>query len=321
MSSHPAPDLDAQYRQLREECGLVHRQRTVITVTGPDAAEFLQGQVTNDVEQIEDGSGCYAVLLDRKGRIQADMRILRRGEGDFLIDAPVTAGQKLLRHLSMYMIGRDVEVAKADLAVISLIGPATTEVSGLATGLEFATREATVAGTDCVATITEHGLDLICPEAETDRVTRQLEADGAIQVSEDAAEILRIETGRPKLESEMGASPMPAEAGIVDRAVSFTKGCYIGQEPVARLHYKGRPNRHLRGLRLDGAASAGDPVRSAERELGSIGSSALSPASGRIALAILRREAEPGDRVIVETAEGNVEATVAELPFLEEAGL
>ncbi len=118
----------------------------------------------------------------------------------------------------------------------------------------------------------------------------------------------------------MGAAPMPAEAGIVERAVSFTKGCYIGQEPVARLHYKGRPNRHLRGLRLDGPVAAGDPVRLADRELGAVGTAVLSPASGRIGLAILRREAEPGDRVTVTTAEGEVEATVTDLPFTGDNG-
>ncbi|HRV60761.1 MAG TPA: glycine cleavage T C-terminal barrel domain-containing protein, partial [Solirubrobacterales bacterium] len=103
----------------------------------------------------------------------------------------------------------------------------------------------------------------------------------------------------------------------VERAVSFTKGCYIGQEPVARLHYKGRPNRHLRGLKLAGPVSPGDPVQLDEKPLGEIGTAVLSPASGRIALAILRKEAEPGSTVSVETGEGPVEAQVVELPFVE----
>lgn len=319
MTSQLGPDLDTEYRQLREECGLVTRQRTAITLAGPDAAEFLQGQVTNDVEEIEAGSGCYAALLDRKGHIQADMRILRREQDAYLIDAPQPAGSRLLRHLSMYMIGRDVEVAEADLDVVSLIGPATTEVSGLATGPEYANREVTVSGIGCVAVATDLGLDLFCPKASTETVVAQLRTDGAIPVSEEAAEILRVETGRPRLESEMGAAPMPAEAGIVERAVNFTKGCYIGQEPVARLHYKGRPNRHLRGLRLDGPVMAGDPVRLGDRELGTIGTSVLSPASGRIGLAILRREAAPGERVTVAADGGEVEATVTDLPFLGDA--
>jgi folate-binding Fe-S cluster repair protein YgfZ len=101
---------------------------------------------------------------------------------------------------------------------------------------------------------------------------------------------------------------MPQEAGINERAVSFTKGCYIGQETVARLHYKGKPNRHLRRLRLDREVSPGDPVHAGERQVGTIGTSVLSPAEGPLALAILRREAEPGAEVIVgEDAPARVE--------------
>ena len=110
---------------------------------------------------------------------------------------------------------------------------------------------------------------------------------------------MRVESGRPRFGREMTTATIPQEAGINDRAVSFTKGCYIGQETVARLHYKGKPNRHLRGLRLAAPAAAGDPVRLGDRELGTIGTAVLSPARGPIALAILRREAEPGATVEV----------------------
>ena len=111
----------------------------------------------------------------------------------------------------------------------------------------------------------------------------------------------------------MSAETMPAEAGIVDAAISFTKGCYIGQEPVARLHYKGRPNRHLRGLELSAPAEPGAELRLGEKTVGAIGSSCLSPARGPIALAIVRREAEPGVEVAV--GEDGVTARVVDLPF------
>jgi folate-binding protein YgfZ len=111
----------------------------------------------------------------------------------------------------------------------------------------------------------------------------------------------------------MTTETMPAEAGIVDSAVSFSKGCYIGQEPVARLHYKGRPNRTLRGLRLSDPARSGDVLRLGEKQLGVVGTACLSPALGPIALAVVRREAEPG--ATIDVGEEGATAEVVELPF------
>jgi folate-binding protein YgfZ len=122
-----------------------------------------------------------------------------------------------------------------------------------------------------------------------------------------------VEFGRPRYGAEMSEATIPAEAGINDRAVSFTKGCYIGQETVSRLHYKGRPNRHLLGLRLSAPARAGDVIRLGDREVGHIGTACISPAHGPIALAIVRREAAPGDRVAV--GGGGTVAELIELPF------
>ncbi len=318
MSPVTEPDLDAEYRQIREECGLIDRRdHTWIEVSGPDAAEYLQSQVTNDTEELSVGAGVYAALLDRKGHLQADMRILRQANDSFLIDTEETAAPALLKHLTMYKIGRKVEVAETERALLSLVGPGAIEVTGLAPGDENEFAEATIAGAACLVVVTPFGLDVICAPGDRDAVQAQLEADRAVPVSAAAGEILRVEHGRPRFGFEMTGANMPAEAGIVERAVSFTKGCYIGQEPVARLHYKGRPNRHLRGLRPTGPVAQGDPVRLGEKQLGQIGTAALSPASGRIALAILRKEAEPGGTVTVETEAGEIEAEVAELPFLE----
>ena len=110
---------------------------------------------------------------------------------------------------------------------------------------------------------------------------------------------------------------LPAEAAIVDRAISFTKGCYIGQETVARLHYKGKPNRHLRGLRLSAPVEAGEPLLLDGKELGRIGTACISPALGPIGLAIVRREADPGD--VVEAGTSGATATIVALPFAEQA--
>ena len=132
-------------------------------------------------------------------------------------------------------------------------------------------------------------------------------------MSEQAAEIIRVESGRPRFGLDMGPESMPAEAGITERAVDFEKGCYIGQEPVARLHYRGKPNRTLRGLRLSSPAEHGDPLLLADREVGTVGTVCLSPALGPIALAIVRREASEGDRLAV--GGGAITAEVVGLPF------
>jgi len=315
--SAPAVEIDAQYRQLREECGLLeHPDFGLLVVDGAEAAEYLQGQLTNDVEAIEPGDGAYAALLDRKGHMQADMRVLRPGEGPELWLLLEPAGLAAAsRHLQMYKIGREVEVrdASEERSLISLIGPRAAEIAGSAPLPENACEAVTVGGAECVAVGAAAGIDLVVLADERGRARDALLAAGAAEVSAEAAEILRIESGRPRFGAEMGTETMPAEAGIVEQAVSFTKGCYIGQETVARLHYKGKPNRHLRGLRFSGQAAPGEVLRVGEKEVGTVGSAAVSPALGRVGLAILRREAEPGATVAV--GEDGVTAEVVALPF------
>jgi tRNA-modifying protein YgfZ len=313
MRAEATVDLDGQYRALREQAGVLDRsQRGKLVVSGADAAEYLQGQVTNDVEALAPGEGAYAALLDRKGHLQGDMRILRLAPDRFWIDTEAGARDPIQRHLDMYKIGRDVEIDDVgdDHAILSVLGPAAHEVASTGPlSPEHAHRtedERRVVATDL-------GLDLIVPASAAASTLAELRDAGAAEVSEQAAEIARVETGRPRFGAEMTEATMPAEAGITDRAVSFTKGCYIGQEPVARLHYKGKPNRHLRGLRLSATASRDDPIRLGEREVGRIGTSCVSPARGPIALAIVRREAAPGDMVSV--GDDGAEAEVVELPF------
>jgi folate-binding protein YgfZ len=310
-------ELDAQYRQLREECGLLDRSdRGKLTVSGAEAAEYLQGQLTSDVEALEPGEGHYAALLDRKGHMQADMRVLRPVMEELWIDTEPEGLEATRKHLQMYKIGREVEVADAtaERAILSLIGPRAVEIARHGAALpEHACEQASIGGMECLAVGTAGGIDLIAAAADAERLREALLGAGAVEVGAEAVEILRIEAGTPRFGAEMGAETMPAEAGIVERAVSFTKGCYIGQETVARLHYKGKPNRNLRGLRLSGPASAGAVLRLGEKEVGAVGSACVSPALGPIALAIVRREAEPGDELVV--GEDGVTARVVDLPF------
>jgi len=316
MSAETQVELDAQYRQLREECGLLDRSgRGKLSVTGPDAAEYLQGQLTNDVEALEPGDGQYAALLDRKGHMQADMRVLRPAAEEIWVDTEPEALPAARRHLEMYSIGREVKVTDVseERAILSLIGPRSVEIAGTAALPANACELTSVAGVECLLAGTRDGIDLIAAAADAERLRDALLAAGAVEVSPDAAEILRIESGVPRFGAEMKTETMPAEAGIVEDAISFTKGCYIGQETVARLHYKGKPNRHLRGLRLSAPAEPGAALRLGEKEVGQLGGSAVSPALGPIGLAILRREAEPGAELAV--GEDGVTARVVDLPF------
>jgi folate-binding protein YgfZ len=161
-----------------------------------------------------------------------------------------------------------------------------------------------------VLVATDVGVDVVCAAEDAARVRAAL---GVAEAPEAAAEIVRVETGRPRFGIDLDDTVIPQEAGLNERAVSFTKGCYVGQETVARLHWRGKPNRHLRGLRLAAPAATGQPLRAGEREVGRVGSSVVSPRLGPIALALVRREVAPGD--VVAVGPDGVEATVAELPF------
>jgi folate-binding protein YgfZ len=309
-------ELDAQYRQLREECGVLDRsERGKLLLTGPEAAEYLQGQLTNDIEVLEPGEGCYAALLDRKGHMQADMRVLRLADDEVWVDTEATALPAARRHLQMYKVGREVEVEDVSegRALLSLIGPRSAELSGAPPLPEYACELLSAEGVECLAVGTALGIDLIAPATDGERLRAALAEAGAVEVSSEAVEILRIEAGTPRFGAEMDSSTMPAEAGIVGAAVNFEKGCYIGQETVARLHYRGKPNKHLRGLRLSAPAKPGEALLTGEKEVGRIGGSCVSPLHGPIALAILRREAEPGAELAV--GEDGVTAQVVDLPF------
>ena len=318
--STPAPtvELDGQYRALRGEAGYFAPSRAMLLVSGRDAAQYLQGQLTNDVEPLGPGQGCYAALLDRKGHLVSDMRVLRleSAGGGIWLDLEVRPSEAVLKHLRTYSIGRDVEIEDVTerWTIASVIGPRAEELTGFE-GLEpeYAQRYREWAGVEVLAVATDLGVDLIVRTDQAEALEQLLHEAGVAEVSEEAAEILRVESGRPRFGLDMGPESMPAEAGIVERAVNFEKGCYIGQEPVARLHYRGKPNRSLRGLRLSGPAESGQSLQLGEREVGRVGTACLSPALGSIALAIVRREAAVDDRL--DVGGGGVTAEVVELPF------
>jgi tRNA-modifying protein YgfZ len=292
------PLATSEYELAKTAAVVVDRSnRGRLLLTGSDVADFLQGQVSNDVEALEPGQGCYATLLTAKGKIRCDMRILR-GDDWFLLDCEPQALPVLEHMVRVYSIGRDVQSRPDGRGLWSVLGPAAREALDNPPPAE---EHAHTEGELGLYVATNQGVDVIgerpdLPEAPL-----------------DVAECLRIEAGRPRLGFELGDDVIPQEAALNERAISFTKGCYVGQETVARLYYKGKPNRHLRGLRLSEPAERGQPIHAGEREVGRIGSTCVSPALGPIALALVRREVAPGDSV--QVGDAGAVAEVVELPF------
>jgi folate-binding protein YgfZ len=288
----------SEYLLAKTDAVVVDRSdRGRLILTGADVADFLQGQVSNDVEALQPGTGLYATLLTAKGKIRCDMRILR-GQDWFLLDSESQALPVLEHMVRVYSIGRDVKSVRDERGLWSVIGPTARD------GLDNpppAVEHAHTEGRLGVYVATDNGVDVVGERPDLP------------EAGSDIAEILRIESGRPRLGFELGDDVIPQEAGINERAISFTKGCYVGQETVARLFYKGKPNRHLRGLRLSEPVERGAVITGTDRELGRVSSACISPTFGPIALALVRREAEPGDSVQVGDA-GSV-AQVVELPF------
>jgi tRNA-modifying protein YgfZ len=316
------PIATSEYELLTGAAGLVDRsERAKFVVRGGEAVDFLQGQVSNDVEALTPGTGCYATILNHKGKLRTDLRILRgkgvgarpaepgaSAEGDFLWLDTEAVGHAVLRHmLTTYTLGRDVqwEDLTEDHAILSLIGPGSDALAPSAPPAEEHSFTDSGAG---LWVRTDLGLDVLCGTRRAEELRSEL---GVEEVSAEAAECLRIESGRPRLGIDMDSETMPQEAGINERAVDFEKGCYVGQETVARLHWRGKPNRHLRGLRLSEPVERRTDILLGEKVVGRVSSVCESPRHGSIALALVRREASPGDTVRV----GPAEAEVVELPF------
>jgi tRNA-modifying protein YgfZ len=302
-------EVDAD-RLLTEDVGLVDRSdRGKLALTGPEAKAFLNGQVTNDVEALEPGAGVYAALLTNKGKMLGDLRVIDTG-AELWLDTERVALQTLFDTIRRGTVGWQAELHKRTLqqALLSLVGPRAAEAVGGPVGPEHANRVAELGGAQALLIATDAGVDVVCATEDAAAVRAAL---GVPEVPEAAAEVVRVEAGRPRYGIDLDDATIPEEAGLNARAVSFTKGCYVGQETVARLHYRGKPNRHLRGLRLSAPVASGTPLVLGEREVGRLASSVVSPRHGPIGLALVRREASPGD----ELAAGDATATVVELPF------
>jgi folate-binding protein YgfZ len=281
-------------------------ERGKLALTGAEAKDFLHGQVTNDITGLEPGKGCYAAFLTHKGKMLGDMRVFDLGD-ELLIDCERVALQELFNLLRRTKLGRDAELHKRtlEMALLSVIGPDAPALTGPD---EHDNARVELGGKTVVAVKTDVGVDVFCWAEDRDAVRAALDFPDA---DEATAEVVRVETGRPRYGMDLDDSVIPQEAGLNERAVSFTKGCYVGQETVARLYYRGKPNRRLLGIKLDEPAPTGTELRLGEKVVGKLGTVVVSPDHGPIALALIRREANPGDTVQLD----DTSALIVEVPF------
>jgi tRNA-modifying protein YgfZ len=313
------PDA-AEYAAATDGAGMIDRsERGKLALSGPEAVAFLDSVVSNDIAAIAAGSGADATLLTHKGRMLAELRVLRT-EDELLLDTERIALQALFDALRQFAIGYQAELHKRTLetGLVSLLGRGVDAILEQPPPAEEHTHVlGAFAAVPVRAVRTRLGIDLLFESGEHQHVCAALEAAGVLPLSPATTECVRIEAGIPRFGIELDETTMPQEAGIHERAVSYSKGCYVGQETVARLYWKGKPNRELRGLRLSEPVEPGTALRQGEREVGALGSVTVSPRLGVIGLALVRREAEVGD--VLAAGDGGAAATVVALPFGHDA--
>jgi folate-binding protein YgfZ len=299
--------------------GFIDRSdRVRVEFSGEKAGETLNGLLTNDVSKLTPGTGCYAAALTNKGKVIADVRVFAL-EGRFVVDTSAAAGPGFLAMIRKFVNPRlakyrDVSAEFGDVTIVASVA----DPQFLAMPL-YGSVPAAEGG--FVARVPDFGLPAtatIASRAFLANTVPSLRAEMA-ELSAADAELLRIEAGRPLWGTDMDENTLAQEAAL-DRAdlgaISFDKGCYTGQETVARVHFRGHVNRILRGLRAAAPLSRGATIRAADgKEIGEVRSPTVSPRLGHIALAYVRREVEDGETVSVKAEGDEQQATVVALPF------
>jgi len=322
------------YEAARRAAGLLDRSaRGRIVVSGTDRATYLQGLLTNDIVALKPGEGCYSAYLTAQGRMIADLFVYELGDVILLtVGGDVKA--TVLTRLDQFIFSEDVALGDVTdtFAQFAVIGPdAAAVVAGvldagsvevLSALPEHGNLRTTATGHPAiVARVTdtgEPGFDLFVERAQGEVVFGRLHAAGAAMLDAGTADAVRIESGVPVFHRDMDEETIPLEAGIEGRAISLTKGCYVGQEVIIRVLHRGhgRVARRLVGLQISGdvVPAPAAVIRSGDREIGHVTSATMSPALGRvIALAYVQRDfVEPGTAVAVE----NTPAVVSALPFV-----
>ncbi len=333
-------DARAEYEAVRAGdggAGLIDLSpRGRIEVSGAEAVQFLNGLVTNDVKTLAAGAWMHAAFPNVQGRLLARARVARPGEEvSFLIDTEPATHEKVFQTLQRFTLAGDFRVkdVTGETAQVSLQGAGARAIALSVLGGAFAPAERQAQSAQSVAwgetrqvivlhaTHTgEDGYDFVCASAAATDLWEALMKAGARPVGSDAFEVLRVEAGEPRHGVDVTDANVVLEAGR-DEAVSYTKGCYIGQEIIARIHWRGHVAKRLAGLVLEEAREFGADakVRSADgREIGRVTSTVFSPRlARRIALAIVKYDyLQPGTPVTVFAGEAEIAARVAELPFV-----
>ena len=306
------------YRALRERAvtGSI-APRAQIGVAGKDRASYLQGLLTNDIPSLTAGSGCYSAWLTPHGRMLTDLHLFESGDM-MLLDVPAAQLQPTLERLDQFLFSEDVQLAdlSGSLAGVWVHGPeAAAVVAATIEGLEAPSRwsdyrnaRGTFAGEPIVAARVDQlgvpGFVLYVALAHAPALVSALDAAGAPAADSAALEAARLEAGYPVFGVDMTEDTIPLEAGIEQRAISFTKGCYVGQEVIIRVLHRGggRVARRLVALRVEGSPPpAGAKLFAAEREVGAVTSAAQSPRFGALALGYVHRDfVAPGTALSVE---------------------
>jgi tRNA-modifying protein YgfZ len=290
----PSGVADGGYRALHDGAGARVVPRDVLAVSGPEAGAYLQGQCSQDLAPLAVGHTTEALLLSPQGKVDAWVRITRTGEETFVLDADPGCGPAARSRLERFKLRTKVAVEPLDWTCLSVRGPAARPG-------DVATAELVLA----VDTPGWRGVDLLGPAPSDDPDLRSWAPEGVVWCDEQAWEAARIEAGVPSGGREVTESTIPAEADLVERTVSFTKGCFTGQELVARLDARGsNVARRLCGVVVSGtvAPPVGAVVWTADgaREAGSLSSVAWSPGRNSfVALATLHRRVSPPEPVVV----------------------
>jgi folate-binding protein YgfZ len=299
------------YRALTEHAAVVRRgDRGVLAVTGADRLAWLQGLLTNDVLALPIGGVCDAAYLTAQGRMITDLRVFNLPDR-VLLDVPASLAEALQTRLDALLFSEDAQIAhrSSELLIVDVHGPAAGDV------------------VEGVGMIRDDAFDLpgytaFVPSSDIELFVKELTRRGAMETTLETLDIVRIEAGRPAFLVDMDEHTIPLEAGLQNRAISFSKGCYVGQEVIVRITHRGggRVARKLVGLRLSKGPvpTAGEPLLSDGKEVGRLTSAAWSPAVGAgIALGYVQRDfTAMGTRLNIGNEPAQRSAEVTALPFI-----